>query len=76
MNPAVIIHVFQKRFFVTSKKGSLLPANLKQTNIEQKSNQEQILSTPPMLTPKQTLNNSNVINIDNNETLPIPNDTL
>ena len=58
-----------------SKKGSLLPENAKQTNIEQKSDQEQITSSPPPLVPKNNLNKSDVINIDKNEILPIPNYT-
>ena len=53
----------------------MVPENVKQTNIEQNSDQEQIPSTIPLLTPKKNLNNNNVINIDNNETLPIPNGT-
>ena len=55
--------------------GSVLPENVKQTNIEQKSDQEQIPSTIPMPTPKNSLNNSDVINVNNNETLPIPTGT-
>ena len=53
----------------------MLPENVKQTNIEQKSDQEQIASTIPMPTPKKNLNHSDVVNVDNNETLPIPNGT-
>ena len=50
-----------------SKKGSMLPENVKQTNIEEKSDQEQIASTIAMPTPKSNLKNSDVINVDNNE---------
>ena len=56
-----------------SKKGSMLPENVKQTNIEQKSNQEQIPSTIPIPKPKENLSNNDFINVDNNETFPIPN---
>ena len=58
-----------------SKKGSLLPVSLRKTNIEWKSDQEQIQSTPPMPIPKKNLKNSDVINTDNNKTLPILNCT-
>ena len=51
-----------------SKKGAMLPENAKQTNIKQKSDQEQIPSTIPMPTPKK-----NQINVDNNETILISN---
>ena len=48
----------------------------RETNIEQKSDQEQIPSATLMPTLKKNLNNSDVINIDNNETfLPIQNAT-
>ena len=48
----------------------------RETNIEQKSDQEQIPSATLMPTLKKSLNNSDVINIDNNETfLPIQNAT-
>ena len=53
----------------------MLPENVKHTNIEEKSHQEQIPFTIPMPTPKKNLSNSDVINVDNNETLPIPNGT-
>ena len=57
-------------------KGSVLPENVKQTNIEQKSDQEQIPSTIPMpTTPKKNLKNSDFIKVDNNEIFPIPNGT-
>ena len=54
-------------------KGSVLPENVKQTNIEEKSDQEQIPSTIPMPAPKKNVSNSDVINADNSETLSIPN---
>ena len=50
----------------------MLPENVKRTNIDQKSNQEQIPSTIPIPKPKKNLSNNDVINVDNNETLPIP----
>ena len=48
-----------------SKKGSLLPANVRQTNKEQKSDQKQIPLTLPIPAPKKNLRNSDAINIDN-----------
>ena len=57
-------------------KGSVLPENVKQINIEQKSDEEQISSTTPMpTTPKKNLKNSDFIKVDNIETFPIPNGT-
>ena len=47
MHPDVMIYIF----------GSLLLANIKQAIIEQKSDQEKIPSTLPMLTPKKNLKN-------------------
>ena len=61
-----------RRDHIYLSKGAVLPENIKQTNVEQKSDQEQIPSTIPMPTPKKNLNNSVVINVDNNEILPIP----
>ena len=57
-----------------SKKGPVLPANVKQTIIEQKSDLEQIPSTR-MTTPKKKRNKSDVMNVDKNETITIPNGT-
>ena len=39
-------------------------------NIEQKSDQEQSLSTPPISLPKSKVHKSDVTNIDNNQTHP------
>ena len=64
-----------RRDHIYLSKGSVLPENKKQTNIEQKSDQEQIPSTIPMSTPKKNLNNSDIISVGNNETLPVPNGT-
>ena len=52
----------------------MLPANVKQTIIEQKSDQEQIPSTR-MTTPKKKRNKSGIMNVDKNETITIPNGT-
>ena len=68
IHPDVVIYIYLS-------KGSVLTENINQTNIEQKSDQEQIPSTIPVPTPKKNPNNSNVINVDNNETLPTPNGT-
>ena len=65
----------RRHIYIYLSKGSVLTENINQTNIEQKSDQEQIPSTIPVPTPKKNPNNSNVINVDNNETLPTPNGT-
>ena len=64
-----------RRDHIYLSKCSVLPENIKQTNIEQKSDQEPIPSTIPMPTPKKNLSNSDVVNVDNNETFPISNGT-
>ena len=63
------------RHLIYLSKGSVLPENIKQSNIEPISDHEQISSTIPMPTPKKNLKNSDVINVDKNETLPIPKGT-
>ena len=42
------------------------------SKLGQKPDQKKIRSTIPMALPKRNLKNSNAINVDSNETLPIP----
>ena len=69
---SLLKHASRRDDISLSRKSSLLPANVNQTNIEQISDQEQIPNTPPILAPKKN-HNREVIIIGSNETFPICN---
>ena len=56
-----------------SKNGSLLPENIKQTNKNRSQTRNKFHLQHQCQHQKRTLKNSDDINVDNNEILPIPN---